>query len=193
MRKMMVVVIGVILLTAGCASTSRFQKIETRLNRIEGRLTLDEKVIKSHEVKISWLRATINKIRPRLGEIEDKTAFAAPQIYALWTASFSTDSSTLPEKVKEQLDVLIEALKKEGVSIKKIVGYADVRGKSGYNQSLALRRAESVKIYLKNKGLDLTGVLTVSGGETSRFGGYKNNRRVAIIGCRNPAALATTK
>lgn len=159
------------------------ETLETRLAKLTTRVKANEKAIRVNKTAVTQLRTAINKVRPRLGQLEDKVAYATPQVYAFWTKSFPTGSSTLTERIKGQLDVLTEAVKTEGITIKKIVGYADTRGVAEDNETLALRRAEAVKTYLSiNKGLDLTEVGVVSGGETSRYGYYKNNRCVAIIG-----------
>ena len=158
------------------------ETLETRLAKLTTRVEANEKTIQVNKTAVTQLRTAINKVRPRLGQLEDKVAYATPQVYAFWTKSFLIGSSTLTERIKGQLDVLMEVVKAENITIKKIVGYADTLGKSKDNQVLAQRRAESVKIYLKNKGLDLTTVKVVSGGETSRFGSHQNNRCVAIVG-----------
>jgi outer membrane protein OmpA-like peptidoglycan-associated protein len=67
-----------------------------------------------------------------------------------------------------------------------ITGYADAVGSVDYNQALGLRRAESVKKYLENKGIAPLKILTDSKGEydaaenNNTVSGRAKNRRAVI-------------
>ncbi len=70
------------------------------------------------------------------------------------TVYFDFNKSTLNAHEKKKLDevsqMIVESKEVESVDI---VGYADEIGKSSYNKKLSMRRAETVKAYLANKGL----------------------------------------
>ena len=190
---MVAMVVGMAMIfLAGCAfapvSKGNFQDLNERVEILEiavgnniDRLDKVETYVKA----VAKLRATINSHVKRTGQLEDLVNYASPKVYAFWARGFISGSSTLPEKMKAQLDVLVSALKKENILIKKIVGYSDTAGNIKANEALSMRRAESVKVYLTTvKGLNLINVKIVSAGETSRYGSKRDNRCVAIIGKR---------
>lgn len=192
---LMTVVMAIALL-GGCAMTpvskGNFQALDERVMTLEGivggnitRIDDVESRVSSYDKAIAKLRAKISGCAKRAGQVEDRIGYTNPKVYAFWARGFSSGSSTVPEKMKAQLDVLSETVKKENISIKKIVGYSDTAGNAKANSALSMRRAEAVKIYLViAKSLNLANVKIISGGETARYGNNRDNRCVAIIGER---------
>ncbi|MBL7154985.1 MAG: hypothetical protein ISS88_00565 [Candidatus Portnoybacteria bacterium] len=160
------------------------------LNEMEKDVSKASKQVDAHKGKFSDLQR-------RLAETEDEIR----PVY-LWTKEFP---SGLPRKPKEKeklakpplkirngLDNLaIEILAGTLALGKKVVGYADPRGKEKDNQKLSKRRAQSCINYLLFEKLGpekdvlwKTGTKwkdyfeAVAGGETSRYGNFKFNRRV---------------
>jgi len=76
--------------------------------------------------------------------------------YSLPASSFKVGSAELPELLKKQLDVFAEVLRgKKGSGRQvRVVGHADASGTPEANQALSVKRAESVKEYLVQKGAD---------------------------------------
>lgn len=76
--------------------------------------------------------------------------------YSLPASSFALGSAVVPELLKRQLDVFAEVLRgKRGADRQvKIVGHADASGSQAGNLSLSQRRADSVRAYLVQKGVD---------------------------------------
>jgi OOP family OmpA-OmpF porin len=106
--------------------------------------------------------------------------------YSLPASSFKVGSAELPELLKKQLDVFAEVLrsKKGGSREIRVVGHADASGTPEQNQQLSVRRAESVKEYLVQKGAD-PGMLLVVGLGSKDLANPANptaaeNRRVEI-------------
>lgn len=90
--------------------------------------------------------------------------FKPATTFSLSAVAFALGSASLPESLKQQLDVFADVLKGRQGSAKKIriVGHADSSGEQAANLALSQRRAEEVKRYLVNKGVD-GGMLEVSG------------------------------
>ncbi|MCV2355969.1 OmpA family protein [Paucibacter sp. B2R-40] len=90
--------------------------------------------------------------------------FKPATTFSLSAVAFAIGSATLPESLKQQLDVFAEVLKGKTGSTKKIriVGHADSSGEEAANLALSQRRAEEVKRYLVNKGVD-AGMFDVAG------------------------------
>jgi len=87
--------------------------------------------------------------------------------YSLPASSFRVGSAELPELLKKQLDVFADVLKgKKGSGRQvKVIGHADASGSPEANQALSLKRAESVKTYLVQKGADADMLVVVGVGE----------------------------
>ena len=86
----------------------------------------------------------------------------------LRTIYFNFNSSSLTPAAKAKLNTLASALKSKKVASVKIVGFADEIGSDSYNQSLSVRRANSVASYLRGKGISVKGKSEVRGlGETA--------------------------
>jgi OOP family OmpA-OmpF porin len=73
---------------------------------------------------------------------------------ALFAFDRSAANDMLP-KGRAELDELARALQRQGVEVQslQITGHADRLGNQAYNQELALRRASTVRDYLKTAGL----------------------------------------
>ena len=104
------------------------------------------------------------------------------------TTQFAFDSSEIPEASYDALDDFAQSmLKSEKDYTIQLNGHADATGPSEYNQKLSERRADSVKGYLENKGVDGTKMSTQGFGEAQPIAGNDSltgraaNRRVEII------------
>lgn len=113
----------------------------------------------------------------------------APQIEKV---SFSADTlfdfnkATLKPEGKEALDELF--LKLFGMKLEVIVttGYTDSIGTDAYNQKLSLKRAEAVKAYLVEKGVEENRVYVEGKGEANPKVTCNEKNRAARIKCEAP-------
>lgn len=77
-------------------------------------------------------------------------------------------------------------LSQNKLAILKITGHADAIGTTDYNQSLGYRRAQSMQLYFKSKGIPGDKILILSKGESepadnnNTVNGRANNRRTVI-------------
>src|SRR3546814_777412 len=102
------------------------------------------------------------------------------------TIQFDFDSAEIRPESYSALDGLADELKASGSSNVALEGHASAEGTESYNQRLSERRANSVKKYLVNAGVD-SGVLSTTGYGESRpvasndtEEGRSQNRRVEI-------------
>lgn len=101
-------------------------------------------------------------------------------------ALFDFDKSVIKPNGKKALDALVGDAK--AVSVTKIVieGHADAIGSDAYNQKLSERRANAVKAYLTEKGVNPQKMETVGYGESrpvadnKTAAGRAQNRRVNV-------------
>ncbi len=109
----------------------------------------------------------------------EKVTFAAD-------AFFDFDKATLKPDGKAKLDDLASKLGALNLEVIIAVGHTDSVGSDAYNQKLSIRRAEAVKGYLVNKGVDAKRVYTEGKGEkqpvatNKTAAGRAQNRRVEI-------------
>ena len=115
-----------------------------------------------------------------------KVDAAGCEIVELKTVYFATNSAELDERTRQKLDESAEILARHPNLAVEIGGHADSRGTDEYNMALSIRRAEAVRDYLAQKGIDADN-LTVRGyGETRPIAsnetllGQSDNRRVEL-------------
>jgi outer membrane protein OmpA-like peptidoglycan-associated protein len=101
---------------------------------------------------------------------------------------FRFDEAELLPSAKEKLGQVAEALQAQGEDVEIVIeGHADATGPTAYNQDLSRRRAESVKQFLVEQGLDADRLRTIARGERDPIAtnetpsGRANNRRVEIV------------
>mgnify|MGYP003413117567 CR=1 FL=1 len=100
---------------------------------------------------------------------------------------FATDSYTLTDKEKDDLDNLAKLLNKKKKKNIRIDGYTDSTGTVQYNNTLSEKRANSVKDYLEKQGLESSRITAKGYGQSNPIAdnktveGRQKNRRVEII------------
>lgn len=99
---------------------------------------------------------------------------------------FDFDKSALKPAGKAALDELVAKLSDMNLEVIIAVGHTDAIGTDAYNQKLSMRRAESVKAYLKGKGVEENRIYTEGKGESqpqasnATAAGRAENRRVEV-------------
>jgi OmpA-OmpF porin, OOP family len=103
-------------------------------------------------------------------------------------ALFAINSAAMSDAGKAELDVLIRDVKAlDNVERITVVGHTDSTGAADYNMDLSKRRAESVKAYMVEQGIDASLITTEGRGLTQPVAsndtteGRRQNRRVEII------------
>jgi outer membrane protein OmpA-like peptidoglycan-associated protein len=101
---------------------------------------------------------------------------------------FPTGGETLSDVARQSLDKVAQALQEQpqGSHIR-IEGYTDARGSDASNEALSQRRAQAVRDYLAQRGVDGSMLEAVGRGEADPIAsndtpdGRANNRRVEIV------------
>ena len=97
--------------------------------------------------------------KPAPKPMAEKVTFAADVL-------FDFDRSVIKPDGKSKLDDLSSKMKGIDLEVVIAIGHADQIGTHAYNQTLSVRRAESVKAYLVSKGVEANRVYTEGKGET---------------------------
>src|ERR671915_515724 len=80
--------------------------------------------------------------------VAEKVTFAADVL-------FDFDKAVIKPEGKSKLDDLANKVRGINLEVVIAIGHADSIGSDAYNQSLSVRRAESVKAYLVSKGIEI--------------------------------------
>ena len=97
---------------------------------------------------------------------------------------FDTAKATIKKQSTAQLDQAVEVLKEFPKTRIEISGHTDDRGNDDYNMTLSAERAEAVKAYLVEKGIDADRIQTRGAGElepresNNTKAGRAKNRRI---------------
>lgn len=95
---------------------------------------------------------------------------------------FAFDSTRLSDKDKGDLDCVLETLHQDKNKKVLVFGHSDWFGTPSYNETLSLRRAEAIRNYFQEKGLDSQRIEIFSLGSryamqrVSKSGGSKDRR-----------------
>ncbi|GIW48100.1 MAG: hypothetical protein KatS3mg078_1977 [Deltaproteobacteria bacterium] len=182
------------------------EKLKIKLkpvNTSETELQIDYRIMPYYDYKIGYLGTVKSngylekKITSRIQEILTEKELIPPppplpteQEYRLMDVFFDFDKYYIRPDAEPVLIENANVLKENPAINIVIEGYADTRGPTEYNLWLGQKRAEAVKEYLVNLGIEPFRITTISRGETSQFASgtteeaYQLNRRVRFIPIR---------
>jgi OmpA-OmpF porin, OOP family len=115
----------------------------------------------------------------------DAGADQAPMRYTLGAEAFALDSAELPQELQRPLDTVAQALREGGSPAVRIEVHTDASGPLEARRSLTQRRADAIKRYLVERGVDAATLHSVGmGSSVPRRGADPyagTNRRVEIV------------
>lgn len=103
-----------------------------------------------------------------------------------FTGFFDFDKANLSSKAKIQLNDYADYMKAVDDVTLKVTGHTDSYGPKAYNEKLSMERADSVKTYLEENGVEGNRIETIGKGESSPVAtnktaeGRAQNRRVEL-------------
>lgn len=145
--------------------------------------TSESKCLIAIKKELSKTNLRLNKTIGRLAKVEDVVSYVHPDIETDSVNTFKPGDSYLTEVAKTYLDKIVERVNKKEVAIKQIIGHADLSParKGTNNDGIAMHRAEAVAQYLKEKGIDISGIVIRGDGATDKYGSKSKNRRATVI------------
>lgn len=145
--------------------------------------TIKEEKVAEQSIKESSLSAQAGA----KAEARDELAATAEKEGRLSAVYFDFDSSTVRDDMKPPLDKNTEWLRKRQGAKVQIQGHADERGTNEYNIALGERRAQGIKKYLADSGINEARLSTISYGEEKPADpghteeAWAKNRRVEFV------------
>ena len=127
-----------------------------------------------------------NGITPSaLQTVDAAGADQATTRYALSAEAFALDSAELPQELMRPLDAVASALRESGSPAVRIEVHTDASGPLEARRSLTQRRADAIKLYLIERGVDAATLHSVGmASSVPRRGADPyagSNRRVEIV------------
>jgi OOP family OmpA-OmpF porin len=130
--------------------------------------------------------AAVAKAAPAAAPVAAPAAVAATKVTYAADAFFDVNKAVIKPEGKAKLDDLTGKVKGVNLEVIIAVGHTDSDGSDASNQTLSVKRAESVKAYLVSKGIEKNRVYTEGKGEKQPVAdnktkeGKAKNRRVEI-------------
>jgi peptidoglycan-associated lipoprotein len=124
---------------------------------------------------------------PSGAEMRDDTQFDYLSNLELLTVHFDYDSYNLTPEALDILSSNSEALARRPGAVIRVEGHCDERGTEEYNMSLGYKRAQAVREYLVQYGIDPSTVSIISFGESRpvdpshRETAWRKNRRADFV------------
>ncbi len=171
----------------GCLRTSKYDD-DTMIGSCEGKEAMAEKEMEApkEEVAVAPPPPPPPPPKPEMPAPAAEEEAEVEKVVLSGRALFPYDSAQLTGQGNREMTTLIEKLKSySDIELVDVVGHADSRGATEYNQGLSERRAETVKATLQGSFPQVP--MTASGlGETAPIAsndtaeGRRLNRRVEI-------------
>jgi len=112
-------------------------------------------------------------------------AAKAARRYVLSADAFALDSAELPPELIRPLDAVADALRQQSPRAIRIEVHTDASGPSEARHTLTQRRAEAIRAYLIERGVDATALHAVGMGSTVPRPGQgpfsAANRRIEVV------------
>lgn len=113
------------------------------------------------------------------------TTKAAPHRYVLAADAFALDSAELPSELMPRLDAVAAALREQPVHAVRVEVHTDASGPPEARRTLTQRRADAVRAYLVERGVDAAVLYAVGMGSSVPRPGQDPyaaaNRRIEVV------------
>ena len=148
------------------ADRGAINRLEDQISRLDERVHDNTARIDQNEEHIRALEERMDEMERRLNNLEQMLAdMDRVELTIDSDVLFAFDSSVIRETAKPTLAKVVRALAQNPDKNLSVAGHTCDIGSESYNQGLSERRAESVKRYLVQSGIDADRISTVGYGE----------------------------
>jgi len=159
-----------------------------QLNQTEVQLQQNTRALQQRQQELQQARAEADKAQ---AELRDSNALREEEGRLIISLSggvlFDSGGATLSKAAEQRLDTVAHALGAYKDRPILIEGYTDSQGSDTKNQELSQRRADAVRSYLEQRGVEAGQIRSVGKGESNPVAsndtaeGRASNRRVEIV------------
>lgn len=159
----------------------RIDDLDDRVNDHEGRISDNEDMIQALADRMDEMEERLDNLEQLVEELDRVEVTMDSDVL------FAFDSSTIRENAKPTLANVVRALARNPEKTISVTGHTCDIGATDYNQGLSERRANSVKQYLVDAGIDADRVSTQGYGESQPLvpnetdAARQLNRRVELV------------
>src|SRR6185295_2578620 len=157
------------------------------LTQTQVQLQQNSQVLGLRQQELQQARAEADKAQAELRNADALREEEGRMIISLSGVLFESGGATLSRLAEQRLETVARALAAYPDRPIVVEGYTDSQGNEDKNQQLSQRRAEAVREYLQQHGIDAQRLRAVGKGEADPVAsndtveGRANNRRVEII------------
>lgn len=158
-----------------------------QLTQTQQALQQNTQSLEQQQRQLEEARIAAERARAELRESEALKEEAGRMIISLSGVLFQTGGAQLSEAAQRRLETVVQALRAYPDRQITIEGYTDAQGSDDSNRQLSQRRADAVRAYLEQRGVDPSRLRAVGRGELNPIAsndtaeGRASNRRVEII------------
>lgn len=150
-------------------------------------LSLTQQKLQQNDAQLEQTRANAQRAEAELRKQELLREEAGRMVISLSGVLFETGGDQLSESAQQRLDTVAQALAAYPDRSIRVEGYTDSQGSDATNQELSQRRADAVRTYLEQHGVEPGQLRAVGRGESNPVAsndtadGRATNRRVEIV------------
>jgi outer membrane protein OmpA-like peptidoglycan-associated protein len=158
-----------------------------QLTQTEVQLQQNTQALRQRQQELQEARAEADKAQAELRDADALREEEGRMIISLSGVLFESGGDSLSQLAERRLDTVAHALAAYPDRPIVVEGYTDSQGNEDKNQQLSQRRAEAVRQYLQQRGIDPQRLRAVGKGEANPVAsndtaeGRASNRRVEII------------
>jgi len=150
-------------------------------------LSLTQQQLQQNSAQLEQARANAQRAEAQLRKEEALRDDAGRLVISLSGVLFESGGARLSPSAEQRLDTIVQALGAYSDRALTIDGYTDSQGSTASNQELSQRRADAVRQYLEQRGVEPRRIRSFGKGEANPVAsndtaeGRATNRRVEII------------
>lgn len=155
---------GLALSLGACSNYVKRTDFDAAMNELRAR---DSAIEAKADANAAALASLKTALEARLAQHEAKLAELSGRLHVDMNVHFAYDKADVRDADKATLDKFAKVIREHHGSAKVTVeGFTDAAGDAGYNKRLGKRRADAVRDYLVQQGLNAEQVVAVSYGES---------------------------
>jgi outer membrane protein OmpA-like peptidoglycan-associated protein len=175
-------------------ATQESTQYAQQLTQTQQALQQNSQSLQQQKQQLEEARIAAEQAKAELRQSEAVKEEQGRMVISLSGVLFQAGGAQLSEPAQRRLETVVQALRAYPDRAITVEGYTDAQGSDEINKQLSLRRADAVREYLQQRGIEAERLRAVGKGEENPVAsndtaeGRANNRRVEIIVDREGSA-----